>query len=170
MSEQEQNPGSQSRTKRPPPRTEEMRARGQREELGKEPLINHSNGVDFEYIQSTESSRTIPSGEGKERVLSEIHRVSSTRIEVSPSVEKLREEAHKRQSSEPSRQSLSRNTYDQLEQTCREAIRDMAERVKQQQEKINCLLQDLEKAKRGGRRTPSPKGTFDKGGRGRTTI
>ena len=56
----------------------------------------------------------------------------------------VQDEASHRRDRDTFRRVLLQETHSRLELSCRRAIRELAEGVKQQQEKIDCLLLELE--------------------------
>ena len=134
---------------------EETQVKGRRERSGKDPLTNYSGGADFEYVPCTESDRTVPSADRKGRIRLEVYRADPSCVIISPFVDELQKETHQGQSHGLLRRGRTQDTYARLEQTCRDVVRDLAEGVKRQQEKINCLLLELEAAKREQRHSPS---------------
>ena len=75
----------------------------------------------------------------------EIHRIGLSRAAISPFVPG---ETHQRRDCDVARHVPSQDTHSQLELACRKAMRELVEEVKQQQEKIDYLLLELEAIKR----------------------
>ncbi|XXG41596.1 hypothetical protein AAC387_Pa01g2033 [Persea americana] len=81
----------------------------------------------------------------KWQVRSEIHRAGPSRAVISPS---MQDEVHQRRDHDTSRHVLPQETHSRLMLACRRAMQELAKGVKQQQEKIDCLLLELEATKK----------------------
>lgn len=88
----------QEQDEQPIPQGEGAQVRGPQERSGKDHLLNRSDGMDFEYVRCTESNQTIPSINGKGRVRLKVFRAGSSRVMISPSVDKQQGETHQKPS------------------------------------------------------------------------
>ncbi|XXG82956.1 hypothetical protein AAC387_Pa10g0827 [Persea americana] len=148
MSDQEQNPNLPPSMGRPPSQVDKVPPRDRRERSGKDPLIIYSDEVGFDHAPCTKTHRTTPSADKKGRVWLEIHRAGLSHAVVSPFITKLQSGVPHKQNRDFARRVLSQDTYARLKLTCKNAIRHLAEGVKRQQEKIDCLLSKMEATKR----------------------
>ena len=97
MVEPEQNPGAHTPIGRPSSYVEEVQTKGQREQTGKDPMVNHLGGANFEYVPCTDSDWTVRSSLGKGRIRSEVNHTDPSRPVIPPSIDKLQGETHRKQ-------------------------------------------------------------------------
>ena len=76
-------------------------------------------------------------------------------------MDKLQGETHQKQSCGFPRLSSPWDTYAGLEQTCKDVVRNLAERIKGQQEKIDCMLLELEAVEREQRHSPIQENAYE---------